>query len=57
MTEKTIAMKPFDKRIARSNYHIEIIFDKNSKLDMRERMMRVIRQSIEDDFQKDNMLS
>jgi len=57
MTEKTIAIKPFDKKVARTNYHVEFFFDENSKIDIKERIKRVIRQSIEDDSQKYDMLS
>lgn len=56
-TEITIEMKPFDKKVARTNYHVEIYFDEKSKIDLKERMRRVIRQSIEEDFQESDMLS
>ena len=56
-TEITIEMKPFDKKVARINYHVEIYFDEKSKIDLKERMRRVIRQSIEEDFQESDMLS
>lgn len=56
-TEITIEMKPFEKKVARTNYHVEIYFDEKSKIDFKERMRRVIRQSIEEDFQESDMLS
>lgn len=56
-TEITLEMKSFDKRVAQTNYHIELFFDEENKVDIKERMMRVVRQSIEDDSQKTNMLS
>ena len=57
MTDRKIEMMPFDKKIARTNYHVEIYFDEKSKIDLKERMRRVIRQSIEEDFQESDMLS
>ena len=57
MTDRKIEMMPFDKKIARTNYHVEVVFDENSKSDIRERMMRVIRQTIEDDSRKNDVLS
>lgn len=56
-TEITIEMKPFDQKVARTNYHVEIYFDEKSKIDLKERMRRVIRQSIEDDSLKSDVLS
>lgn len=56
-TEITIEMKPFDKMVARTNYHVEICFDEKSKIDLKERVLRVIRQSIEDDYLKSDVLS
>jgi len=55
--EITVEMKPFDIKVARTEYHVEFYFDKGSKIDIRERLMRVGRQSIEDDSQKIDMLS
>ena len=55
--EITIEMKPFDKRVARTNYHVEFYFDDKSKIDIRERMKRVIRHPIEDDSLKNEVLS
>lgn len=56
MTDRKIEMMPFDKKVARTNYHVEFFFDENSKIDIEERLMRVIRQSIEDDL-LNNVLS
>lgn len=56
-TEITIEMKPFDKKVARTNYNVDICFDEKSKVDLKERMLRVIRQSIEDDYLKSDVLS
>ena len=53
----TLEMKPFAEKIARTNYHVECYFDEDNKTDIRERMMRVIRQSIEVDLHKNDMLS
>lgn len=55
-TEITIEMKSFDKKVARTNYHVEFYFDDKSKIDVKERMMRVIRQSVEDDSLKNGVL-
>lgn len=50
-------MKPFNKKVARTNYHVEICFDEKSKIDLKERMLRVIRQGIEDDSLESDVLS
>ena len=50
-------MKSFDQKIARTNYHVEFYFDDKSKIDIKERMMRVIRQAVEDDSLKNEVLS
>lgn len=55
-TERTIEMKPFDQKVARTYYHVEIYFDEKSKMNLKERMRRVIRQCIEDDSLKTEVL-
>lgn len=55
--ETTLVMKPFDKKVARTNYYVEIYFDEKCKIDLKERMRRVIRQSIEEESQESDMLS
>ena len=50
-------MKSFDQKIARTTYHVEFYFDDKSKIDIKERMMRVIRRSVEDDSLKNEVLS
>ena len=55
--EMTLRMKSFDQKIARTNYHVEFCFDDKSMIDIKERMMRVIRQSVEDDSLKNEVLS
>ena len=55
--EMTLRMKSFDQKIARTNYHVEFYFDDKSKIDIKERMMRVIRQAVEDDSLKNEVLS
>ena len=55
--EMTLRMKSFDQEIARTNYHVEFCFDDKSKIDIKERMTRVIRQCIEDDFLNNEELS
>ena len=55
--EIRLRMKSFDQKIARTNYHVEFYFDDKSKIDIRERMKRVIRHSIEDDTLRNEVLS
>lgn len=55
--EIRLRMKSFDQKIARTNYHVELYFDDKSKIDIKERMMRVIRQSVEDDSLNSEVLS
>ena len=55
--EMRLRMKSFDRKIARTNYHVEFYFDDKSKIDIKERMMRVIRQAVEDDSLKNEVLS
>ena len=55
--EIRLRMKSFEQKIARTNYHVEFYFDDKSKIDIKDRMMRVIRQSVEDDSLKSDMLS
>ena len=55
--EMRLRMKSFDQKIARTNYHVEFYFDDKSKIDIRERMKRVIRHSIEDDTLRNEVLS
>ena len=55
--EMTLRMKSFDQKIARTNYHVEFCFDDKRKIDIKERMTRVIRQCIEDDFLNNEVLS
>lgn len=55
--EMRLRMKSFDQKIARTTYHVEFYFDDKSKIDIKERMMRVIRQSVEDDSLKNEVLS
>ena len=55
--EITIEIKPLDIKVARTIYYVDFYYDQSSKIDIRERMMRVIKQCIEDESLKSEVLS